>query len=279
MKPVITKRNMLKPTKLYDLARERLKELRIVESEKALALQKYPPGKIHIVKSSTRVQYYLRMDAEDKSGAYMRKRDVPKIRKYLQKSYDEKILKLIRKEIKNIEYFLKHSKEINIKIKQAFSNNPGEVQNYINPIDCQDEDYANYWKSIPYEKNPIPVPTTEYETNRGEYVRSKSELNIANFLSRAGIPYKYECQLKLKNGSVVYPDFTILQTGSRKILYWEHRGMMDDREYTKNAVKKQKDYIKNGIIIGQNPIVTEETSINPLGTDEIQAIVNTILFL
>lgn len=271
-----TKRKMLMPTQIYDLARLRISELKRVEEEKATALRKSPQGKIHIVKSRRRVQFYLRMESCDKSGTYIKKKDEPLIKRYLQKSYDEKVQKLVQKEIKSIENFLKHSENFNYKIQQIYSDNFQEVQKYITPVDCSDEDYINYWKNIPYEKNPMPIQTTEYKTDSGEYVRSKSELNIANALWKFGIPYKYECPLKLKDGGVVYPDFTILQVKNRQQLYWEHRGMMDDREYAKNAVKKLKIYSQNGIIVGENLIITEETVTSPLGTNEISAVIKMI---
>ena len=44
---------------------------------------------------------------------------------------------------------------------------------------------------------------------KGEKVRSKSEVNIANMLHEKGIPYRYEEELQLRNGKIVSPDFTI----------------------------------------------------------------------
>jgi hypothetical protein len=35
--------------------------------------------------------------------------------------------------------------------------------------------------------------------------------------------------------------------------------------------------MKNGICVGKNLIITEETSTNPLGTDEIEAVINELL--
>ena len=267
---------LLEPTQVYVLARRRLEELKRTLKETENELNKCPRGKMHIVKTNNRVQYYLRTDAKDKSGTYLKKKDELKIRKYLQKSYDEKINKLLHAEVKSIETFLKHSDKINCKIRQIYSQNPTEVKKYIDPIDCSDDDYIDYWNSISYEKNPLPIQSAVYLTENGEYVRSKSELNIANLLLKAGIPYKYECPLKLQNGNLVYPDFTVLEVKSRRVLYWEHRGMMDDREYSKNAVKKMKIYMQNGIFVGKNLIITEETSNNPLGTDEISEMVQHI---
>ena len=59
----------------------------------------------------------------------------------------------------------------------------------------------------------------------------------------------------------------------RKEIYWEHRGMMDDREYARQAVFKMKSMMNAGIVIGKNLIITEETSANPLGTNEIDKMI------
>ena len=83
-----------------------------------------------------------------------------------------------------------------------------------------------------------------YDTKRKERVRSKSELNIANMLDSYGVPYKYECPLKLKDGKVIYPDFTVINVKSRKVIYWEHRGMMDDKNYANMAVSRIKQMRK-----------------------------------
>lgn len=61
----------VKATNLYVEAERRLMELRKIQSEKEQAIERMPPGKIHIMKSKKRVQYYLRMDASDKSGTYL----------------------------------------------------------------------------------------------------------------------------------------------------------------------------------------------------------------
>ena len=54
---------------------------------------------------------------------------------------------------------------------------------------------------------------TEYYTYKGERVRSKSEMIIANELFRNNIPYKYELPIELENWNkkvTIYPDFTVL---------------------------------------------------------------------
>lgn len=263
----------VKATNLYVEAERRLKELKKIQSEKEQAIKRMPPGKIHIAKSKKQVQYYLRMDSSDKSGKYLSQSEKGIIEKYVQKYYDEKILKLVNKEIINLETFLSKSKEPINQIQQIYSSNPKQVKQYINPVDCSNEDFIEQWVNIPYERKEIRNDTPQYCTEKGEMVRSKSELNIANALYRNKIPYKYECPLQLKDGIVIYPDFTVLDAIRRKLLYWEHRGMMDDREYAKHAVMRIRDYEKNNIRLGSNLIITEETSTCALGTKEIEEII------
>lgn len=264
---------MLSPTCIYEMAETRLEELKRIEKQKEVALLKAPEGKIHVIKIKGSPQFYLRTDPKDKSGAYIRKKEETTIKRFLQKSYDEKIYKLVKHEIRAIETFLKHSKDYNLKIQKVYSDSSSEIKSYLNPIDLSNDDYAKYWKELPFVSNPMPITVAEYETDNGEIVRSKSELNIANALFKAGIPYKYECRLVLRDGRIVYPDFTLLDVVNREEIYWEHRGMMDNAEYVKNAVKKTKDYIRSGIITGYNLIITEETGVNSLGTDEINEII------
>ena len=122
-----------------------------------------------------------------------------------------------------------------------------EVKNFITPIDVADEDFIRSWLSIPYEGKAIPEYLPILETNRRERVRSKSELNIANAL--------------------------VLDVKRRKVWYWEHRGMMDDKDYARNAILKMKSYLQSGICLGKELIISEETSTNPLGTNEIKGII------
>ena len=269
--------NKLKPTFLYEEAGRRYQELKECADKIENDIQKAPSGIIHIVNSGKRVQFYLREDKSDTGGKYIRKTDAQTIRVFLRKSYYEKVLKLLKVEIKNLGNFLKKSDNIIKKIQQTYSQFPQEIKQYINPVDSSDDDYIAAWRQIPYQGKAIPEYIPVYQTNNGELVRSKSELTIANKLADKGIPYKYECPLTLSDGTKIYPDFTILDVRTRKEIYWEHRGMMDDREYARQAVFKMKSMMKEGIILGENLFITEETTTNPLGTNEIDAVIGSFL--
>ena len=264
---------LLRNTSLYVEAERRYKELTECKLETERELQKAPSGIIHVVKSGNRIQFYLRANKSDRGGKYIHKSETNTIKTLIQKAYQEKVMKLLKIEAKNLELLLKKSDNITEKMKCLYSDLPVQIKCYINPVDMSDEDFAARWQSIPYVGKEIPDYVPVYETTNGERVRSKSELTIANMLAERGIPYKYECPKTLMNGKVFYPDFTVLDVKARKEIYWEHRGMMDDRDYARQAVFKLKSLMKNGIILGDNLIMTEETSTNPLGTDEIESII------
>lgn len=259
---------------LYEEARER-KEYLDDYIEKMQSVT-YPEGKIHVVKNKRRLQFYLRTDKHDKSGQYLRQSEQEKIRTYLQKEYDRKILKLAETEVKRINGLL-NCRAGSEKIKRLYSDMDSRIKKYIVPLDISDEEYALLWMGEPFEHKDVSDLKTEYYTDNDERVRSKSEINIANMLRKNGVPYKYECPLFLKGCGTIHPDFTALNVRRRKVIYWEHRGMMDDTDYVVNSMKRIKDYQRNGIFLGDELILTEESSTVPLGTREIQRIIEKYL--
>ena len=97
---------MLTKTNLYEEAERRLSELIKIIEAKEDSLTKAPEGKIHIVKTKDRVQFYLRKLPSDKTGRYLSKTELNKIKVYVQKSYDERTLKLLKQEASNLGKFL-----------------------------------------------------------------------------------------------------------------------------------------------------------------------------
>ena len=124
--------------------------------------------------------------------------------------------------------------------------------------------FVESWGSVEYEGKGFRMDLPELYTAKGERVRSKSEVMIADLLNKEAIPYRYEYPLYLKGFDLVYPDFTVLNVKKRKEIYWEHFGMMDDSEYVEKAMKKITVYAQNGIFPGINLIVTFETRKTPL---------------
>jgi hypothetical protein len=74
------------------------------------------------------------------------------------------------------------------------------------------------------------------QTESGVMVRSKSEVIIANYLTRYGIAFEYEKPLSA-GGHRFSPDFTIYW--NKQIYFWEHLGRLDLEDYRQDwAVKK-----------------------------------------
>ena len=98
-----------------------------------------------------------------------------------------------------------------------------------------------------------------HKTERGELVRSKSEVIIANALRNHHLEYFYEPELKL-DGVVKRPDFKVVDNDTGEEWYWEHCSMMEDPKYKKRWEDKKAFYKKNGIEEGKNLIVTYDVN-------------------
>ncbi|HGY9579727.1 TPA: ATP-dependent RecD-like DNA helicase [Vibrio harveyi] len=95
-----------------------------------------------------------------------------------------------------------------------------------------------------------------HKTIRGEMVRSKSEVIVANILAMMNIEYFYEKPLNVR-GKTYIPDFTLRHQG--RIAYLEHLGMLNDKAYEYNWNKKKENYESAEIseVLG-NLIITED---------------------
>ena len=75
------------------------------------------------------------------------------------------------------------------------------------------------------------------------FVRSKSEVIIANMLVAEEIPFAYEEPLFATDGSMYLPDFTVKFKG--ETYYWEHVGRLDLEGYKKHWEQKEEWYNAN----------------------------------
>ncbi len=102
-----------------------------------------------------------------------------------------------------------------------------------------------------------------HRTARGELVRSKSEVIVADLLDGLELPYSYEQPFVGPDGSVRYPDFTVedADTGQRVLI--EHLGMLDRPDYVQRWRAKLAWYAAAGvrpIEEGNAPIVLLTTA-------------------
>jgi len=90
--------------------------------------------------------------------------------------------------------------------------------------------------------------------------------------------YRYENALILKNGKVVYPDFTVLLPEEKRLVIIEHFGRMDDPQYAMRNMRKLQEYAENGFIPGRDVFFTMETKAQPLTSTQIKAVLRKIGF-
>ena len=152
----------------------------------------------------------------------------------------------------------------------------------IEPLVISEKERVRQWNSEQYEGNSFHQENLRYETEQGDFVRSKSEVIIANILyqHRKDIVYKYEKPLEVlvdRKIKTIYPDFKIMNIHTGKIWYWEHAGRMDDVIYANEFVKKTNTYASNGYLIGKDVIFTYETTGNSLEIMVIRRIVEEVL--
>lgn len=86
-----------------------------------------------------------------------------------------------------------------------------------------------------------------HRTARGEMVRSKSEVIIADHLYNRGLDYSYERKLTI-DGATKYPDFTVEDMESGLTVYWEHCGMLHVFSYRRRWEDKLAWYRAHGIL-------------------------------
>ena len=224
-------------------------------------------GKLQVTSSHGVTQYKFLAEGATHSK-YIPSIDKERVKLFAQREYDEKVYELLTTMRGRLHRFL-NNYEADC-LDTYFENLCEARQNLITPIKPTKEALIDTWmKSHPgnmntYEKKP------DSKTSRGEYVRSKSEKIIADYLFSLGIPYQYEPQFHLFSGDNVYPDFVILNVRKNKTIYWEHLGKVGDANYATRNFDKLMDYEKSGLILGDNLIVTLETNERALDIELVE---------
>lgn len=230
------------------------------------ANKKVPEGSLRIIKAKGKYpQYYHYQGKGENQGKclkYLSKKEMKFAQKLAQKQYDIDVMECLERRIDAIRNFLGQYKETDI--QAIYEKLSEERKSLVTPIIETDEMFECAWReSIRANANEFPKEVEIY-TEAGESVRSKSEKFLADGFRRMRIPYVYEPELELEDGSRMYPDFALLHKGKRKTIYFEHFGMMDYPEYSVKAIKKIAKYQENGYWFGDNFLCTFETREEPL---------------
>lgn len=191
-----------------------------------------------------------------------------------QRQYIKKALPILKQKIETCKTFLS---------KDSLYD-PNQIEKELSKIYCgiQEMDVflegdisVERWENEKYKTNSMAFQEAHY-TSKGVQCRSKSEALIGIRLEERGLLYRYDSKIKLGNKTVC-PDFTILLPQRRKIVYWEHFGMLHDTNYAINTLEKLELYGEHKIFIGDSLFITIETKNQPLNMKIIDKVIDKIM--
>lgn len=293
-------KEQLSPDGILPLLQAKEQELQSIIATANKNLSKAPAGRIKISTHHGGPQWIRVLDGAESSDEteYIPLAQEFLARKLAQKAYDQNVLKIATSQLSKVSLFLKqYAPE---KLKAAFENLTPMRRALVEPVCLPDDEFVERWLGVKYAglrfRGEVPVLLTA----RGERVRSKSEVIIADTLYRMGVPYRYEFPYKLKlprkvepafdiwddvfecknqNAQMmtVHPDFTCLNVRTRQEFIWEHFGLVEDVGYGKTMVSKMELYAKNGFLPGIKLITTSETQDKPLDSELVQLYVEKYL--
>lgn len=114
-------------------------------------------------------------------------------------------------------------------------------------------------------------------------IQAETRPIIAQALSSARFEFEYEKPLSL-GGSIRYPDFTIDDEISGRIIFWEQLGMLEREDYRRSWEKKLAWYRAQGVLPadeGAGPsgilITTTESSSAGFDSSAVQTVIRRYL--
>ena len=261
-----------------------LLERTIINARKTL--ERLPEGKLRVSHCKGNPQYYKIDDPSDTRGKYINKSDIKTAQQLAQKDYLKKLICTAEEELASVKRVIgiragiegtqNDRKTLRVP-EEVFDSLSSERKIFVSPLMISNEEYARRWSAQPFRISDYKPEEKIYATKRGEMVRSKSEMMIADMYYELGIPYRYECELQLESGECKYPDFTLLDRNTRQVIYHEHFGRMDDEGYRKKNLRKLEEYRKNGIFTGKNLILTFEEDGCPFSIREFERSIRAML--
>ena len=270
---------------LIPLMQAKLVELKKLIADKRKSLTHVPEGRLRIALCRGKPQWFHVTNEENPKGCYISESKVKLARALAQKGYDENVLSVAIRDVASIEQFLKDFSDIDSIYEGLHSGR----QALVNPVRLPDKLYVENWTKVKYSGRSFMADAPVLKTARGERVRSKSEVIIADTLFRMKIPYRYEYPHRMRvapNGSkasekslLFYPDFTCLNVRTRREFIWEHFGLVDDAEYAKQMVSKIENFAKNGYFPGDGLIASMESAETPLSTNMVELLAQKFLMV
>ena len=232
------------------------------EAERRLKTYKgLEPGNIRVATSHGCKQYYFRKDGKDKEE-YISVIEKERIHLLAQRDYEEKVYRTLISMRNRLKKFIDgYDPDA---VDNIYERMCAVRKELVTPIVPTERMAIDQWMETYKGCENTFGEATDFKTLRGEYVRSKSEKILADYFYTNNIPYQYEPRFELNDYRNKYPDFVLLNVRKKKTIYWEHLGRVGELDYATRNFAKLMDYEKNGLILGDNLIVTLETIERPL---------------
>jgi len=217
-----------------------------------------PEGRLTTKKVNGNLFYY-HVDRKTQKATYLSlKKNRQLIMRLKQKRWLEESIKIMEGNLRIQQKVLKQYKDYRCQsVQKRLSASYQDAT-----IDQLEKKYlfdVNVWITEAYRKNPYHEKNLRYETTFGLWVRSKSELIIAELLHKYNIPFRYDARVRIQDSDhrwkTYYVDFVIMTPNEEEIL-WEHFGLMSSEEYRKGAFEKITDYFSDGYYVPNNFIIT-----------------------
>ena len=218
----------------------------------------------------SRSRYYVVRKKNDTTGT--RTMDLNLVRILSNRQYYLKVLKRAQIELVHITKLLKTKQ-----IATIYSELREERKKLVTPLEKTVSEIIVEW--LKQEDVSLPIKPGKYgiKTKRGDFVRSKAEMKIADALFESNIPYKMDVEFGVDNFTSYWVDFQIINPNTGEFFYWEHMGMMNNPDYVSKNIKKLDYYASKGLYPGKNLILTFENNEYKLDERHIQRIIKDLL--
>ena len=233
-----------------------------------------PEGSLRISSGKGRILMYQRKEPSERSGRYIPKSERELARRLATKGYLVNAARSIQKEEKLLLQYLDDCEGNTF--EDVYDRLSEPRKQLVDPLTETDEMFVRRWLAEEYIQKSIDDVPNPFVSKQGEKFRSKSEFIIAEELRSAGVPYKYERQVRI-GPYKFYPDFTVVNVAQRREYLWEHFGMMDMPDYLEGTIFKYKTYTENGYFPGVNLIMTWETAKSSLDVEMIRRLISEFL--
>ena len=209
--------------------------------------------------------------------------DNPRIQKMKSRRILQEAIATCEKNLRILETALNHYQDfhfdaLNQKLPKAYQGGflPSVL---VGMNDTNDRATVSDKFFFTHSENPYMREQLKHKTSFGLWVRSKSELILAEQYYQSGVPFCYEKQVIMEDADgehcIIYPDFSL--KGKNGWIYHEHFGMLSSSEYSERAEKKIELYHKNDVLTPHKLIITMDNQDGAIDAEGFQLVIQGII--